>query len=194
MGGKAIIFSAPSGSGKTTIVQHLLSHSDLPLGFSISATTRAPRGQERDGVDYHFLDLESFVHHIDAGDLLEWEEVYPEVFYGTLQHQLDRMWSLGKTVVFDVDVVGGVNLKRLLGADALAIFVQPPSLEILRDRLVNRGTESPQKVEERMAKAAWEWSQSESFDRILVNEDLLDACAQAEEWAAAHIESSQNQV
>ena len=184
--GKAVIFSAPSGAGKTTIVRHLLRYPELNLAFSVSATTRPSRGTEQDGVDYHFLSAEAFKARIDAGALLEWEEVYPGKFYGTLRTELERLWAAGKTVVFDVDVVGGANLRRLLGDSALAVFIQPPSLEVLRHRLENRGTDTPERIEERLAKAEWELEQHVHFDKVLINDDLAAAQAQALEWLKAY--------
>ncbi len=184
--GKAVIFSAPSGAGKTTIVRHLLGHPELNLAFSISATTRPPRGTEQDGVDYYFLTVEAFKARIDSGAFLEWEEVYPGKFYGTLHAELERLWAAGKTVVFDVDVVGGANLRRLLGDSALAVFIQPPSLEVLRQRLERRGTDAPERIEERLAKAQWELEQHVHFDKVLINEALAPAQAQALEWLEAY--------
>ncbi|MGB1122274.1 MAG: guanylate kinase [Flavobacteriales bacterium] len=184
--GKAVIFSAPSGAGKTTIVRHLLGHPELNLAFSISATTRPPRGTEQDGVDYYFLNVEAFKARIDTGAFLEWEEVYPGKFYGTLHAELERLWAAGKTVVFDVDVVGGANLRRLLGDSALAVFIQPPSLEVLRQRLERRGTDAPERIEERLAKAQWELEQHVHFDKVLINEALAAAQAQALEWLKAY--------
>lgn len=185
--GKAVIFSAPSGAGKTTIVRHLLGHSALNLAFSVSATTRPPRGQEADGVDYHFLSESTFKQRIEGGALVEWEEVYPGRFYGTLHSELDRLWAEGKTVLFDVDVVGGANLKKALGDRALAIFIQPPSLQVLRQRLECRGTDAPERIEERMAKAEWELEQSSHFDKVLINDNLDVACEQALRWLASYI-------
>ena len=184
--GKAVIFSAPSGAGKTTIVRYLLGRPELNLAFSVSATTRPPRGTEQNGVDYHFLSVEEFRARIDAGELLEWEEVYPGKFYGTLHAELERLWAEGKTVLFDVDVVGGANLRRLLGDGALAIFIQPPSLEALRARLEGRGTDAPERIEERLAKAQWELDQKGAFDKVLVNDDLDAACAEALSWLLAY--------
>lgn len=184
--GKAVIFSAPSGAGKTTIVRHLLGHPELNLAFSISATTRPPRGTEQDGVDYYFLTVEAFKARIESGAFLEWEEVYPGKFYGTLHAELERLWAAGKTVVFDVDVVGGANLRRLLGDSALAVFIQPPSLEVLRQRLERRGTDAPERIEERLAKAQWELEQHVHFDKVLINEALAPAQAQALEWLKAY--------
>jgi guanylate kinase len=184
--GKAVIFSAPSGAGKTTIVRHLLGHPELNLAFSISATTRSPRGTEQDGVDYHFLSIEAFQKRIDSGAFLEWEEVYPGKFYGTLNAELERLWAEGKTVLFDVDVVGGANLRRLLGDTAFAVFIQPPSLEALRERLESRGTDDPERIEERLAKAQWELEQHVHFDQVLINDDLEATQAKALEWLKAY--------
>ena len=190
MSGKAVIFSAPSGSGKTTIVRNLLEQSKLPLGFSISATTRSPRGREAEGKDYFFIDEDAFKGHIERKEMVEWEEVYPGRFYGTLKTELERLWADGKIVLFDVDVVGGLKLRKVLGEQALSIFVQTPSMEVLRERLEGRGTDLPERVAERMQKAAWEWGQSPNFDRILVNDDLKTACGQAQDWIRAHHEDT----
>jgi len=172
--GKAIIFSAPSGSGKTTIVRALLDAS-LPLEFSISATSRAPRGTEKDGVDYYFLGINGFKEKIDQDALLEWEEVYVDQFYGTLKSETDRIWDNGNAVVFDVDVYGGIELKKILGDQALAIFIQPPSIEELERRLRGRNTESEEKIAQRLSKANEELEQGEAFDTTIVNDDLEKA-------------------
>jgi guanylate kinase len=177
--GKLIIFSAPSGAGKTTIVQHLLSK--IPaLEFSISATTRQPRGEEQDGKDYYFISQESFLHRIAHKKFVEFEEVYAGTFYGTLRSEIDRIWAKGHTVIFDIDVEGGLHLKRKYGKQALAIFVQPPSLEVLIERLTGRGTDSPEKLKERIAKAQKELNYAPQFDVILKNYDLQTACEEAE--------------
>lgn len=178
--GKCIIFSAPSGAGKTTIVHHLLG-ADLGLAFSVSACSRDPRPNETDGKDYHFLGIEGFKQAIDNGDFVEWEEVYANNFYGTLRSELERIWNDGKTVIFDVDVVGGLNIKRIMGDNALAVFVQPPSFEALEERLRGRSTESEEKIRIRLAKAKHELSSASQFDVILVNDQLERACAEAEE-------------
>ena len=183
---RSVIFSAPSGAGKTTIVRHLLGLPELNLAFSVSATTRALRGSEVHGHDYYFLTESEFRSHIENGDLVEWEEVYPGKFYGTMKSELDRLWEQGKIVVFDVDVVGGANLKNVLGEEALAIFIQPPSLDALRSRLEGRGTETPERIDERMAKASWEMEQKGHFDRILINDDLSRACDTAAKWVKAY--------
>jgi guanylate kinase len=176
--GKLVIFSAPSGSGKSTIAQYLLKC--VPgFAFSISATSRAPRGQEVNGVDYHFLSADEFRQKIEEDAFLEWEEVYAGTYYGTLKSEVERSWSEGKAIAFDVDVVGGMNLKKQYGDRALALFIQAPNLEVLRDRLVSRGTDSAEKIEERMAKAAWELSQAPHFDHRIINDDLEKAKAEA---------------
>lgn len=176
---KVVIFSAPSGSGKSTIVNYLLSK-DLGLEFSISATCRAPRGEEEHGKEYYFFSTEEFKRKITEDGFLEWEQVYPGCFYGTLKSELERIWAKGHTVVFDVDVVGGVNIKEFFGDQALAIFVQAPSVEALRQRLISRGTDSAEKIEERVAKAEYEMTFADKFDIVVVNDKLEDALAQAE--------------
>lgn len=170
-GGKCIIFSAPSGAGKTTIVRHLLSVRP-DLCFSVSATSRAPRGVEQDGVDYYFLTPEIFRARIESGDFVEWEEVYTDHYYGTLRSEVERIWSEGKHVVFDVDVEGGVNLKKIFSDRALAVFVQPPSEDTLELRLRARGTESEESIIRRMAKARKELAYAPRFDQVLINDDL----------------------
>jgi guanylate kinase len=178
--GKLIIFSAPSGAGKTTIVHHLLSK--IPeLEFSISATTREPRGDEKTGHDYYFITKEDFLHRIAKKEFVEFEEVYSGTFYGTLRTEIERIWKLGKTVIFDIDVEGGLHLKRKYAENALAIFVQPPSLEILIERLTGRGTDSSEKLKERFAKAEKELNYAPQFDIILKNHDLETACREAED-------------
>lgn len=181
MEGKAIIFSAPSGSGKTTIVQHLL-EKNSDLGFSISASTRDKRGRtEAHGKDYYFLTPEEFKKKIDTNDFIEWEEVYEGNFYGTLKSEIDRIWKQGKNVIFDVDVKGGLNLKKYFGNKALAIFVKVPSLEILKERLNDRGTESPESLSRRLFKANFEMSFQDQFDVVLVNENLEKSLAEAQQ-------------
>lgn len=178
--GKLVIFSAPSGAGKTTIVQHLLRQ--MPqLEFSISATTRQPRGDEQDGKDYYFISLPEFTHRIAKKQFVEFEEVYTGTFYGTLRTEIERIWEKGKTVIFDIDVEGGMHLKRKYGEQALAIFVQPPSLEVLIERLTGRGTDSSEKLQERFAKAEKELNYAPQFDIILKNHDLETACKEAKE-------------
>ena len=178
--GKCVIFSAPSGAGKTTIVHHLLNQ-DLGLEFSVSACSRNPRPQEVDGVDYHFLGVEGFKNSIKDEAFVEWEEVYSNNFYGTLKSEMERIWSEGKTVIFDVDVIGGLNLKKQFQDDAFAVFVQPPSYEELEKRLRGRSTESEDKINQRMDKAQKELAFSSEFDTILINDDLTEACQKAEE-------------
>lgn len=180
MPGKLIIFSAPSGSGKTTLVHHLLSHFD-ELCFSISATSREKRGNEVDGKDYLFLSKEAFEDRIIAGDFIEWEEVYAGTYYGTLRSAVENQLAAGKSVIFDVDVKGGLNIKKQYGTKALAIFVQAGSLEVLQERLSKRNTESAEKLKMRINKAANEMSYADQFDYILVNEDLDVAKATAEQ-------------
>jgi guanylate kinase len=180
-GGKALIFSAPSGSGKTTIVHHLLSKNP-DLGFSISAATRDKRGRkEENGKDYYFLTPEEFKHKIDNDEFVEWEEVYAGNFYGTLKSEIERVWSSGKNVIFDVDVKGGIALKKYFGEKALAIFVKVPSLEVLKQRLNDRGTESEESLSRRLFKANFEMSFQDKFDAVLVNEDLEHSLANAQE-------------
>ncbi|MGE0018154.1 MAG: guanylate kinase [Draconibacterium sp.] len=179
MKGKLIIFSAPSGAGKTTIVRQLLERG-LNLEFSVSATSRSPRPNELHGRDYYFLTLDEFKNRVAAGDFLEWEEVYNGICYGTLKSEVDRICDAGKNVIFDVDVVGGLNIKKQFGEQALAIFVQPPSVEELRTRLKNRSTETEEKIAMRIAKAEHELSFADKFDAIVVNDSLENAVIEAE--------------
>lgn len=178
--GKLIIFSAPSGAGKTTIVHHLLSK-DYKLEFSISACTRARRNGEVHGKDYYYISVEEFKKSIDLDEFVEWEEVYKDNFYGTLKTEVDRIWKKGHHVIFDVDVDGGLNLKKTFGDRALAIFVMPPSLESLRERLQSRETETPESIARRMGKAPIELQKSVLFDKVILNDDLQNAFAKAEE-------------
>lgn len=180
MKGKSIIFSAPSGAGKTTIVKHLL-QLDIGLEFSISACSRQPRQHEADGRDYYFMTVAEFRRHIGQDDFLEWEEVYPDHYYGTLKSELDRIWSKQKHVVFDVDVVGGLNLKRYFGQNALAVFVQPPSMQELEKRLRDRSTDADDKIRDRLEKAGGELKYAGQFDVILVNDRLEDTLLKGEE-------------
>jgi guanylate kinase len=180
MAGKALIFSAPSGSGKTTIVRHLL-QTNPSLGFSISASTRDKRGRtEQHGKDYYFLTPEEFKHKIDNNEFIEWEEVYEGNFYGTLKSEIERIWASGKDVIFDVDVKGGLNLKKYFGDKALAIFVKVPSVEVLRERLKDRGTESEESLSRRLFKANFEMSFQDQFDVVLVNESLEHSLKEAQ--------------
>ncbi len=174
--GQLLIFSAPSGAGKSTIVQHLLTK-DYGLEFSISATSRQPRGEEQHGREYYFLTPEEFRQRISNGDFIEYEEVYPNCFYGTLKSEVDRITATGKNIVFDVDVVGGINIKNMYGNRALSIFIQPPSIEELKKRLVGRATDSPEKIEQRIAKAGYELTFAPKFDVVLTN-DNLEKCKQ----------------
>ena len=176
---KLIIVSAPSGAGKTTIVRHLLSL-PLPLSFSVSATSRTPRPGEVDGHDYYFLSADKFRQKIEAGEFLEWEEVYPGTYYGTLRSEVERIWNEGKSVVFDVDVIGGLNIKKIYGDKALAVFVQPPSVETLRQRLRNRSTESEDKIATRIAKAEFELSFAPQFDVVVINDNLQTTLSEVE--------------
>lgn len=176
---KLIIFSAPSGSGKSTIINYLLTQPQLKLAFSISATSRAPRGTERDGVEYFFLTPDEFRQRIEAGEFLEYEEVYKDRFYGTLKSQVEKQLQEGENVIFDVDVVGGCNIKQFYGDRALSVFIQPPSIEELRKRLEGRGTDAQDVIESRLAKAAYELTYAPKFDRVIINDDLEKAKAEA---------------
>lgn len=178
MTGKLIIFSAPSGSGKSTIINYLLKQ-NLNLSFSISATSRAPRGTEQNGVEYFFLTPEEFKQRIANDEFLEYEEVYKDRFYGTLKAQVEKQLAAGQNVIFDVDVVGGCNIKKFYGDRALSVFIQPPSLEELRKRLTGRGTDAPEVIESRLAKATFELSYAEKFDVVIVNDNLEKAQAEA---------------
>ena len=172
--GKLVIFSAPSGSGKTSIVREMLLRIPL-LEFSISATSRAPRGTERDGVDYYFLSQEAFAAAVAEGRFVEWEEVYKGTCYGTLRSEVERIWQKGHVIVFDVDVLGGINLKRIFGQDACSVFIMPPSVEELRRRREGRGTDSPEAIDRRVAKAEFELTKAPEFDHTVVNDRLDDA-------------------
>lgn len=172
--GKAILFSAPSGCGKTTIIKELMQFFDC-FDFSISATSRKPRGEEQDGKDYYFLSHEEFLQRVQRGEFLEWEEVYQGTCYGTLKSEIDRIWNEGKVIVFDVDVNGGKNIKKYFGSDALSIFVMPPSIDVLEQRLRSRGTDSEEAIVKRLARSAEELEQAPFFDRTIVNDDLQRA-------------------
>lgn len=184
--GKVLIFSAPSGSGKTTIVKHLLKH--FPeLEFSISATSRAPRGEEKDGTDYYFMDAAEFMARVEEGEFVEWEEVYKGTCYGTLRAEIDRIWDRGHVVVFDVDVVGALNIKKLFGDQALSVFIMPPSVEALRARLEGRGTDTPEAIERRLAKAEQEIEYAPKFDRVIINDNLETAYKEAVQVVGAFL-------
>ena len=176
--GKLVIFSAPSGAGKSTLVNYLLPQFPA-LSFSISATSRSPRGKEQHGKDYYFLSSEEFKARVAQDELLEWEEVYAGTYYGTLRSEVERIWAQGKVVVFDIDVVGALNLKKQFGDRALALFVQAPSVEILEQRLRGRGTDSEEKIQQRVAKATIEMARAPEFDKVVVNDDLDTAKAEA---------------
>ena len=176
MTGKLIIFSAPSGSGKTTIVRELLKHYPQ-FEFSISATSRAPRGVEQNGVDYYFLTQEEFAAKVASDSFVEWEEVYAGTCYGTLKSEMERIWSKGNVIIFDVDVMGGINLKKIFGEAACSIFIMPPSVEELQKRLEGRGTDSAEVIAKRVAKAEFEISKAPEFDYEVVNDDLATAVA-----------------
>ena len=178
--GKLIIFSAPSGSGKTTIVRHLLKTFPNQIEFSISATSRPKRGVEENGKDYHYLTVEEFKQKIDNQEFLEWEEVYADTHYGTLRSEVDRIWAKGKHVIFDIDVEGGLNLKKIFGDIALAVFVMPPSIKILEERLNTRSTDSTESIARRVAKAEKEIRTADLFDTFILNEVLEEAFAKAE--------------
>lgn len=178
MEGKLIIFSAPSGSGKSTIINYLLTQG-LNLAFSISATSRPPRGTEKNGVEYFFLTPDEFRKRIDDNEFLEYEEVYKDRYYGTLKSQVEEQLKAGQNVIFDVDVVGGCNIKKYYGDKALSLFVQPPSVEELRHRLTGRGTDAPEVIESRIAKAEYELSFAPKFDKVIINDDLETAKAEA---------------
>ncbi|MCK0190498.1 guanylate kinase [Arenibacter sp. F20364] len=186
-GGKLIIFSAPSGSGKTTIVKHLLNQPELNLAFSISATSRPRRGKEKHGEHYYFMSLSEFKKHIKEDDFLEWEEVYRDNFYGTLKSEVDRLWSEGKNVIFDIDVVGGLRIKKKFPDQTLAVFVKPPSVDELKIRLKKRSTESEDKINMRIAKASVELATAPQFDTVIKNYDLDTALEEAHRLVAEFV-------
>ena len=186
--GKLFVFSAPSGSGKTTIVRHLLNQGKLNLAFSISATSRKPRGNEKDGEDYYFISLEEFKNYIKADKFLEWEEVYRDNFYGTLKAEVERIWAQKKHVIFDIDVVGGLRIKKKFPEKTLAVFVKPPSVDELKIRLKKRSTESEEKINMRIAKASVELATAPQFDKIIKNYDLEVALKEAEELVSNFLE------
>lgn len=179
MQGKCIIFSAPSGSGKTTILQQLLQDPALKLEFSISATTRKPRGQEKNGKDYYFLETDFFKKKVEENSFVEWEEVYENTYYGTLKSELQRIWKKGCVVAFDVDVKGGMNLKKLFGKHAMSMFIMPPSIEVLEQRLRSRGTETEEVILKRLSRSEYEFSLAPQFDKTIVNDVLEQSVAEA---------------
>lgn len=186
MEGKLIIISAPSGAGKTTIVRHLL-ESGLKLSFSVSATTRQPRVNETDGVDYFFLTVPEFKRRVENNEFAEWEEVYKDNFYGTLKSEIERIWANGKHVIFDVDVKGGIKLKKIFGNKSIAIFIMPPTLEELENRLLKRNTESAEHLKIRVAKAKEEMSLAEEFDTVIVNHQLDKAKEETEKLVSSFL-------
>ena len=189
MAGKVIIFSAPSGSGKSTIIGRLMSHKELNMAFSISCTSRQPRGTERNGVEYFFLTPGEFRQKIADGEFLEYEEVYKDRYYGTLKSQVERQLEAGDNVVLDVDVKGACNIKQFYGGRALALFIQPPSIEELRRRLEGRGTDAPEVIEDRLERASFELTFARKFDKVIVNDDLDRAVDEAFEAVKEFINS-----
>ena len=188
--GKLIVFSAPSGSGKTTIVRHLLGKEDLNLEFSISAATREARGEEVSGKDYYFMSLKEFKTHIKNEDFVEWEEVYRDNFYGTLKSEVERIWAQGKNVIFDIDVAGGLRIKHKFPEETLAVFVKPPSVDELKRRLKERSTESDEKINMRIAKAHVELATAPQFDKIIKNYDLDTAKEEAYQLVKEFVNNS----
>lgn len=189
-GGKLLIFSAPSGSGKTTIVRHLLAQPELNLAFSVSATSRPRRGREKHGEHYYFMSISEFKRHIKNDDFLEWEEVYRDNFYGTLKSEVERLWSEGKNVIFDIDVAGGLRIKKKFPEETLAVFVKPPSVDELKIRLKKRSTESDDKINMRIAKASVELATAPQFDKVIKNYDLEVALKEAHELVAKFVGAS----
>lgn len=189
-GGKLIIFSAPSGSGKTTIVRHLLKQPELNLAFSVSATSRPRRGREKNGKHYYFMSISEFKKHIKNDDFLEWEEVYRDCFYGTLKSEVERLWAEGKNVIFDIDVSGGLRIKKKFPKETLAVFVKPPSVDELKIRLKKRSTEDDDKINMRIAKASVELATAPQFDKIIKNYDLETALGESEKLVAEFIEET----
>ncbi|MEN1785981.1 MAG: guanylate kinase [Bacteroidota bacterium] len=186
-GGKLLIFSAPSGSGKTTIVKHLLAQPELNLAFSVSATSRPRRGKEKHGLHYYFMSISTFKQHIKNDDFLEWEEVYRDNFYGTLKQEVERLWQEGKNVIFDIDVAGGLRIKKKFPDKTLAVFVKPPSVDELKIRLKKRSTESDDKINMRIAKASVELATAPQFDKVIKNYDLAVALEEAHALVAGFI-------
>ena len=191
MSSRIIIFSAPSGSGKSSIIKELLKEEDLNLAFSISTTSRIPRGKEQNGVEYYFISVDEFKEKIDKQAFIEWQEVYAGNFYGTYQSEIDRLFSLGKNIVFDLDVFGGINLKKIFGKQALSIFIQPPSLEELKKRLEKRNTETIEKIQIRIDKAKYELEQSIYFDRLIINDDLSESVKEASQMIRNFLKDSE---
>ena len=191
-GGKLIIFSAPSGSGKTTIVRHLLKQPELNLAFSVSATSRPRRGKEKNGEHYYFIKVSEFKQHIKNDDFLEWEEVYRDNFYGTLKSEVERLWAEGKNVIFDIDVAGGLRIKKKYPNETLAVFVKPPSIDELKIRLKKRSTESDDKINMRIAKASVELATAPQFDKVIKNYDLETALNEAHELVAKFVGVEKN--
>lgn len=185
--GKCVIFSAPSGAGKTTLVHYLLRNIEL-LEFSISAASRKPRGREEDGIDYHFMSQAEFEKRIENDEFVEWEEVYDNMYYGTLKSEIQKAWAKGKVVVFDVDAEGGLNLKKIFGKNALAVFIKPPSLFVLEQRLRDRRTETEKSIQKRLAKANGELEKAHLFDYVLMNDNLEQACLEAKDLVVNFIE------
>ena len=183
---KVLIFSAPSGSGKSTVVNHILS-GHKGIEFSVSATSRPPRGEEKDGVEYFFYSADIFRLLVRDDKFVEFEEVYPDRFYGTLKAEVNRIWARGNVIIFDVDVKGGVNLKKYFGDQALSVFIQAPSVEVLRQRLIGRGTDSAEDIEKRVAKAAEEMTYAPQFDKVLINDDLATALKEADAMVDAFL-------
>jgi guanylate kinase len=190
--GKLFVFSAPSGSGKTTIVRHLLKQERFNLEFSISATSREPRGEEKDGIDYYFISAKEFIQKIKDDEFLEWEEVYRDNFYGTLKTEVERIWAKGKHVIFDIDVAGGLRIKKKFPEETLAVFVKPPSVDELKIRLKKRSTESEDKINMRIAKASVELATAPQFDKIIKNYDLEVALNEAEQLVENFLELKVN--